>query len=257
MNSQPIAVETTSKNVEHANHASWYFNSEKYQGSGAKPTGLRRIKASLERMTGLQITRREQQKFDHRERPHLREEHHQQYGGPWSKGREQMDFLLSQGLQTNDYFLDLGCGALRTGIWVIGYLEPAHYFGVDAHLNSLKAGAEYEIPLHDLESKSPRLLHSTTFEIDHFGATFDVVLAASVFDHLTEEQRRLALRKIIDHSSKRLRIFMYDRAFPFDVDALTREFGLVLQRKVPHVSDRFGGRTTWYVLERSDQEQPR
>lgn len=114
-------------------------------------------------------------------RSHYDELHHKSYGKPWCIGREQFDYLISRGLKPRDRFLDLGCGALRTGIFVIPYLEAGRYYGIDAHRLSLEAGANYEIPLNNLAHKNPKLLHSSRFDLHHWNVRFDWIFAASLF----------------------------------------------------------------------------
>ena len=106
----------------------------------------------------------------------LQEAHHTQYGRPWILGRHMFDFLVESGLRPEHRLCDFGCGALRLGVWTIPYLDAGHYFGIDSHLESLEAAAAYEIPLHALEVKRPRLLWSQDFAFSHFGAQFDWVV---------------------------------------------------------------------------------
>ena len=106
----------------------------------------------------------------------LYEAHHNQYGRPWALGKYMFEFLLGSGLRPEHRLLDFGCGALRLGLFAIPYLDPGNYFGVDSHLESLEAATSYEIPLHGLEDRRPRLLWSQNFAFSHFGTTFDVVL---------------------------------------------------------------------------------
>lgn len=115
---------------------------------------------------------------------YVAEGHHHEYGRPWCLGRDQLDFLVERGLAPSHRLLDFGCGSLRAGVWLIAYLEEDRYFGVDAHRRSLEAGAGYEIPLHGLEGKRPRLLCSAAVEVERFGVRFDRVLAFSVLNHL-------------------------------------------------------------------------
>ena len=110
----------------------------------------------------------------------LEEAHHRYYGRPWITGRFYFNHLVSRGVRPTDNVLDFGCGSGRVGIWLIPYLERARYFGIDAHLRSLLAFAEYEAILHDLAGKSPRLLLDGEFAFDRFQATFDVMLDFSV-----------------------------------------------------------------------------
>ena len=86
------------------------------------------------------------------------------------------DFLVESGLRPEHRLCDFGCGALRLGVWAIPYLDAGHYFGIDSHLESLEAAAAYEIPLHALEVKRPRLLWSQDFAFSHFGVQFDWVV---------------------------------------------------------------------------------
>jgi SAM-dependent methyltransferase len=106
----------------------------------------------------------------------LNEAHRRQYGRPWGMGRYLFDFVIDAGLRPEHRLLDFGCGALRLGVWVIPYLETDNYFGVDSHLLSLEAAATYEIPLHRLEEKRPRLLWNDDFAFSHFGSTFDYIV---------------------------------------------------------------------------------
>jgi hypothetical protein len=59
--------------------------------------------------------------------------HHKSYGRPWCLGRDHFNYLISRGLKPSETFLDLGCGALRTVIFVIPYLDAGRYYSVEAH----------------------------------------------------------------------------------------------------------------------------
>jgi hypothetical protein len=108
----------------------------------------------------------------------LNEDHHRQYGSPsaWALGKCVFESAVSAGLLPEHNLLDFACGALRFGKWVIPYLEDGNYFGVDSHLPSLEAAATYEIPLHGLEGKRPRLLWNDDLALSHFGTTFDWIV---------------------------------------------------------------------------------
>ena len=159
------------------------------------------------------------------------EEHHSHYGRPWCLGRDHFEFLLSRGCRPQHKVLDLGCGALRTGIWLIPYLNAGCYFGIDAHRPSLAAGAEYEIPLHGLADKGPRLLHTADFRCDHFGVTFDWVIAFSLFNRLDLLAARQALQRVCGSLADRGRILI-GGAKPFRPEPLLKLLPL-------HVDGRF------------------
>jgi SAM-dependent methyltransferase len=106
----------------------------------------------------------------------LNELHHLQYGRPWAIGRYIFEFLVEAGCRPGHRVLDFGCGALRLGIHAIRYLDAGNYFGVDSHLRSLEAAVTYELPLHGLEDKRPRLLWDGDYNLDYFGVQFDWVV---------------------------------------------------------------------------------
>ena len=107
----------------------------------------------------------------------ITERHHNAYGIPWAVDREHFDYLVARGLDPGHRLADLGCGSLRTGIWIVRYLDSGCYFGIDKHRKSLEAAAHYEIPLHGLEGKRPRLLNSGSFSLEHFAISFDWIIS--------------------------------------------------------------------------------
>ena len=138
----------------------------------------------------------------------LREEHHNYYGRPWIVGRLYFDYLITRGIRKTDKLLDFGCGAGRVGIWFIPYLNESCYFGIDAHLRSLVAFAEYEVPLYRLAEKKPRLLFDDKFSFDHFGVKFDAMLDLSVSWGLPVAKAMLAYQKAHQSLNVGSRIFI-------------------------------------------------
>jgi SAM-dependent methyltransferase len=126
----------------------------------------------------------------------LEEKHHKYYGRPWCLGKYQIDFLRLRGLKVSDQVLDFGCGSGRLGIWAISFLSENKYFGIDSHRKSLEAFSNYEIPLHGLESKNPRLLHSLTFEIEYFATLFDWIIDFYSSIHIDEKKLPYFLKAI-------------------------------------------------------------
>ena len=111
--------------------------------------------------------------------------------GPADGWRDTRDFqlrLLSDlGLRPQYRLLDLGCGTLRAGLPLIGFLDPGRYTGVDADADCI---AEAQALVADFEltaDKAPTLVHSPDFGRDSLGADaqFDVIWCYQVFIHLT------------------------------------------------------------------------
>jgi len=116
-------------------------------------------------------------------------------GGLWEElGRLQFDFLRNEGLCPHHRLLDIGCGALRAGVHFIGYLAPGHYTGIDISEHILEAGSKM-LPAGLLRERRPRLLRNRDLLLREFeDASFDFVLAQSVFTHmpLTDVQQCIA-----------------------------------------------------------------
>lgn len=122
-------------------------------------------------------------------RRYLAEEHHRLYGRPWCIGRTYFEFLVRSGVGPDHRVLDFGCGAGRIGIWLIPYLERGHYVGVDHHWIALDAFARYEIPLHGLASRAPRLVLDDSLSVARLDTAFDTILDCYVSFHLDESAR--------------------------------------------------------------------
>ena len=113
-------------------------------------------------------------------------EHRDLVGGLWEQaGSLQLGFLAARGLRPSMRLLDLGCGCLRGGLHLIGYLDPGCYFGLDVNASLLAAG-RLELERAGLGGRLPaaNLLCNGGLEGWRFGVEFDVVLAHSLFTHL-------------------------------------------------------------------------
>ncbi len=101
-------------------------------------------------------------------------------------GRLQYHYLVCSGLAPSHRFLDVGCGSLRLGQFLIPYLDVGNYFGLDAEPLLISAGIEHELgrQLADLKQPSFSVNHDFDFS---FCDSFDIAMAQSVFTHLVPE----------------------------------------------------------------------
>ena len=113
-------------------------------------------------------------------------------------GLLQFEFLRANGLSPDDHLLDIGCGSLRGGVHFAAYLEPGHYWGIDANASQLEAGYAIELAKLGLTTRVPRsnLLHEGEFDLARFGQTFDAAIAQSLFTHLSQNRIRLCLLRL-------------------------------------------------------------
>ncbi len=107
-------------------------------------------------------------------------------------GRLQYHFLVMNGLQTHHRFLDIACGALRLGQFVIPYLDKGCYFGLDEEPSLVSAAFRHEIPAEFVELKAPSFAFNSDFNFD-FIETFDIAWANSLVTHLGPEMIALLL----------------------------------------------------------------
>src|SRR5689334_15973601 len=55
-------------------------------------------------------------------------------------GRAQLILLLMAGLEPRSKVVDLGCGVLRAGYWLVHFLDPGCYHGIEPHEGRLRTG---------------------------------------------------------------------------------------------------------------------
>jgi len=133
--------------------------------------------------------------FPTRFRPGRAEGRHGRVGAPhlWRMQRVfQIDFLQRMGLAKQHQLLDLGCGTLRGGLPLIGYLSPGNYTGIDVRPEIIEE-AMRELEEAGLEERYPRIsLVDSLADLD-LPATFDYVWAFSVWMHLEDPELETAL----------------------------------------------------------------
>jgi len=108
-------------------------------------------------------------------------------------GRHQFIKLIELGLLPESRVLDVGCGVLRAGYWLIHFLRPGCYFGIEPSLRDLEAGQRVLLTPELLAEKRPSFDRNDQFDFSVFGTKFDFVLARSVWSHasLSEIDRML------------------------------------------------------------------
>ena len=109
---------------------------------------------------------------------------HGRVGAPhlWRMQRAfQIDFLQSRGLAKQHQLLDLGCGTLRGGLPLIGYLSAGNYTGIDVRAEIIEEALR-ELEDAGLEQRYPRIGHVESLAGLDLRATYDYIWA---FDRLS------------------------------------------------------------------------
>ncbi|MCB2223527.1 MAG: class I SAM-dependent methyltransferase [Actinobacteria bacterium] len=126
-------------------------------------------------------------------------------GGPprlfEAAGREQLIVLLEHGLCFDSFVLDVGCGALRGGRWVIPLLDPGHYCGIEPNRAMLERGLREFLDPEVVECKRPRFDGNDRFDFSVFGIRFTHVVARSVWTHASKQQIGAMLDGFAAHSA--------------------------------------------------------
>lgn len=116
-------------------------------------------------------------------------------------GRHQFILLLENGLLPESKVLDIGCGSLRAGYWLIRFLDPGCYFGIEPSPKRLSAGIEYFITPEIKETKQPAFAHNDDFEFSVFEQKFDFFLANSIWTHASGRQIERMLDSFVDNTN--------------------------------------------------------
>ena len=103
-------------------------------------------------------------------------------------GREQLIALLEHGLTPESRVLDIGCGCLRGGRWVIPLLDAGHYFGIEPMEHMVEKGVREFLPTGLADEKQPTFDHNDRFDFSIFGNTFSHFIARSIWSHASKAQ---------------------------------------------------------------------
>ena len=127
-------------------------------------------------------------------------------GAPFSTGEHVFHLLVEQGLEEDSYLLDFGCGSLRVGRFLMMYLNPSKYFGIEPNKWLLEAAFDNEIG-HDLvKIKQPKFAYNNHFNARSFKEQkFDFVLLSGVLthmDHTQLEKTLVSAEKILNDNGK-------------------------------------------------------
>lgn len=123
--------------------------------------------------------------------------HREYVGGRWDEiGKLQFDFLCAQGLRPEHVVLDVACGSLRAGVYVIPYLEPNHYWGLEKEQTLVTAGLEQELDSAIRTTKNPRFLVNSDFDVTGMSQAADFIWIHSLLTHLPLEVIQHCLSQI-------------------------------------------------------------
>jgi len=118
-------------------------------------------------------------------------------------GRQLFIALLSEGLVPGSRVLDIGCGCLRGGYWLIHFLEKGNYFGIEPNREMLEAGINNLLEPGLCELKQPRFDLNRDFNLTVFNEKFDFFVALSIWTHASKPQIQSMLDGFINTANPR------------------------------------------------------
>lgn len=121
-------------------------------------------------------------------------------------GKLQYHFLISQGLQPNHKFLDIACGSLRLGQYLIPYLSNKNYYGIDGEKILITNGLKNEILFNIDKLKQSNFSVNYNFDFS-FCESYDYAIAQSLFTHLTLNDINLCFKNLAKISKKNSRFY--------------------------------------------------
>lgn len=111
-------------------------------------------------------------------------------------GRMQADVLIAEGCSEESSVLEVGCGCLSAGKFIIELVAPDHYVGIDPNpwlretvLRTREVAALASV-------KRPIFLSNENFDASSTGRSFDFVLSHSILSHAAHWQFPLYLEKV-------------------------------------------------------------
>ena len=117
---------------------------------------------------------------------------------PWEgkdSGEEVVTLLEKQGMKPFHSVLDIGCGSLRVGRFLIPTLRKGKYFGIDPNVWLIYMGIEEELAEGILERKEPTFSDNAHLNASVFGKKFDYILLCHVLTHGGDKQIAMAISK--------------------------------------------------------------
>lgn len=103
-------------------------------------------------------------------------------------GRMGFTLLLENGLRPSSRVLDVGCGALRLGYWLMRFLDPGGYHGIEPQQEMLRVGLEQIVEPEVVERAEARFDDNDRFDFSVFDTEFDFVVARSIWSHASKPQ---------------------------------------------------------------------
>jgi SAM-dependent methyltransferase len=109
-------------------------------------------------------------------------------------GADNLAMLSHYGLRSHHSLLDVGCGCLRVGRFLLSYLDTGNYYGIDPNGWLISSAVMGEGLWSLVDMKHPNFAHNDDFDLTVFNRKFDFMLSTSVLCHASQNQIRACLK---------------------------------------------------------------
>jgi SAM-dependent methyltransferase len=123
--------------------------------------------------------------------------------GPWAA-----DFLRRQGLESQHFFLDLGCGSLPVALHVLPLMAPTRYWGVDGDRELFDAGVRLELWRAGIAAERGHFVISPDYDMSACPHPFDMGLVHSLAHRLPPDRLAQVVATAIAHLVPGGRLFV-------------------------------------------------
>ncbi len=117
-------------------------------------------------------------------------------------GRNQFVTLLELGLLPESRIVEIGCGVLRVAYWLIRFLDPDCYYGIEPAKDRVDMGKQYLFSPEMLARKNPAFDFNAAFDTSVFNQNFDFFLAGSIWTHCSKHSIQVMLDGFVDHGTE-------------------------------------------------------
>jgi hypothetical protein len=118
-------------------------------------------------------------------------------------GRAQLVRLLENGLLPESRVLEIGCGVLRVAYWLVRFLDPECYCGIEPARQRVELGQRYLFSPDLLEQKRPRFDYNAVFDTSVFQVKFEYFVAGSIWTHCSKRHLETTLDGFIRNTRSR------------------------------------------------------
>ncbi|MFC6582717.1 methyltransferase [Sulfitobacter aestuariivivens] len=141
-------------------------------------------------------------------------------------GATQFNLLTGLGLREEHSVVDIGCGSLRSGRYLLQYLLPGRYTGIEPNSWLWEEAIEREIGSDLVELKKPTFLDEADFRMTGVAdGSADYVIAQSIYSHtgvdLLETSFQAVARSLTPSGQ-----FLFTAILPDDAAAASMQRGL-------------------------------